>query len=122
MRYPFSIFLIIFLLWPAISISLELTYPKIAGIEIELEMKINELVAWGYYFLISIAGLAAFCMLIVGGFQYLTSGGSPIAISEAKDRIFHAILGLILIFCSYLILQIINPELLLLKLPQLPEL
>jgi len=50
----------------------------------------------------------------------LTSAGSPAKISEAKDRIGSAILGLIIILASFLILKVINPDLITLKLPGLP--
>jgi len=125
MRYLFSILLIAFILLPALSLAsqhgLELNYPKFGGIEINRTTNINELVAWLYYAIIGIAGLAAFLMIVSGGFQYLTSTGNPTVISEGKERIISAILGLILIFASYMILQVINPDLLILRLPSLPS-
>ena len=81
---------------------------------------LNQVVAWFYYFIISIAGIATFVMLVWGGFNWLTSAGSPGKITEAKDRIYSAFLGLLLILASYLIIQVINPELLILNLPVLP--
>ena len=107
-----SIIFILFLFLPTISLALELNYPEIGGLKIELGMNINQLVAWIYYFIISIGGIAAFLMLVWGGVQYLTSAGNPAQIRDAKDRIFSAILGLVIIFSSYLILKVINPELL----------
>ncbi len=110
---------------PVLALELELTYPSFGNINLnELAENegggmINDLIAWLYYAIITIAGLAAFFMIVTGGFQYLTSAGNPTSMGDAKDRIFNAVLGLILIFTSYLILQVINPDLLLLKLPTL---
>ena len=108
---------IIFFLFPAFSLALELDYPEIGGFEISLDMDLNELVAWFYYFIVGIAGLAAFGSLIWGGFLWLTSAGNASRISEAKERINSALWGLILILASYLILKAINPELVTLNLP-----
>ncbi len=114
-----SIFSILFLLLPAVSSALELNYPIFGGYTLTLDMNLNKLVAWFYYFIVGIAGLSAFIMLIWGGFQYLTSAGNPTAIGDAKDRIKSALLGLLIILTSWLILQVINPDLTTLNLPQL---
>ncbi len=58
-----------------------------------------------------IAGLIAFGALIYGGIRYLTSAGSPVVVSDAKDQIFAGILGLIILLSAYLILTTINPQL-----------
>lgn len=117
----FTIILLISLLLPTISLALELQYPELGPegnkIRIELGMDLNKLVAWFYYFVVGIAGFAAFIMLIWGGFDWLTSAGSPSKITEAKDKISSAFTGLLLILASYLILQVINPELTTLNLP-----
>lgn len=60
---------------------------------------------------IRIAGLAAFVMLVWGGVQWLVSGAVPAQAGEARDRIKNAILGLLLILASFLVVQVINPEL-----------
>lgn len=128
----FSMALTLILLLPNISLAvtctrpdgttyenkLNLCYPAFGGFELELETSLNKVVAWFYYFIVSIAGLAAFFMLVWGGFEWMTSAGNPARISSAKDRISSALLGLLLILASFLILQVINPELTIL--PQLP--
>jgi len=59
-------------------------------------------------------GIICLGAFIYGGFSYLTSAGSPSAMNDAKDRIFSALLGLIILFSAWLILHTINPELVLL--------
>jgi len=60
---------------------------------------------------VKIAGIIVFGVLIYGGIRYLTSVGSPSAIADAKDQIFSAFLGLIILLFSYLILNTLNPQL-----------
>jgi len=115
-KYLVSIILIMFLIFPSISLALELTYPEMGGYKIELGMDLNKLIAWFYYFIVGISGFATFIMLVWGGFQWLTSAGSPARISDAKDRISSAVLGLVIILASFLILKVINPELISLRL------
>ncbi|OGG43672.1 hypothetical protein A2841_03710 [Candidatus Kaiserbacteria bacterium RIFCSPHIGHO2_01_FULL_48_10] len=60
---------------------------------------------------IGLGAIAAVIMLVVGGFQYMTQdavGGQK----EARARIQGAVVGLILLLLSYLILFVINDEIL----------
>lgn len=68
-------------------------------------------IAGAYAFLISIAGLVASVMMIVGGFQYVTSAGDKSRIGAAKTRIVNALIGMVLAFGSYALLYTINPSL-----------
>lgn len=104
----------------ATTIHLNLDYPEFAGLNLKDNQDLNQIIAWFYYFVISISGIAAFVMLVWGGFTWLTSAGSPAKITDAKDRIYSAFLGLLLILASYLIIQVINPELTVLRLPGPP--
>lgn len=54
----------------------------------------------------------AFCacgVIIYGGFMYTISGGLPSRREDAKDWIWAAIQGLLILFGSFLILNTINP-------------
>lgn len=70
-----------------------------------------------YNFLISIVGLVASVMMVVGGFQYLTSAGDSGKIGAAKTKIMNAFIGLVLALGAYTILKTINPDLVVLKVP-----
>lgn len=72
-----------------------------------------------YNFLLSIVGLVAAVMMIIGGFQYLTSAGDTGKIGAAKSRMANAFIGMVLAFGAYAILNTINPALLNLKVPDL---
>lgn len=70
-----------------------------------------------YNFLISIVGMVAAVMMIIAGFQYLTSAGDSGKIGAAKSRIANAFIGLVLALGAWTLLNTINPKLLQLKLP-----
>jgi hypothetical protein len=57
---------------------------------------------------LGLAGIVLFILLIIGGFNFITSGGDPKAAEGAKKTITSAIIGLIVILISYLILVIIK--------------
>jgi hypothetical protein len=56
-------------------------------------------------FVISI--VVALLYLVWGGFKWLTSGGDKTAVGAAREHIIAAIVGLVIIFLSYFILNII---------------
>jgi hypothetical protein len=51
-------------------------------------------------------------MLTIGGFSYMTSAGNQAQVGTSKKLITDAILGLIVVFVSWLVLYTINPDLL----------
>lgn len=102
------------------TLTLNLKYPTFGGFDINNTTPgILEIIAWAYALIVGISGFAAFVMIVWGGVQWLGSGGNPTAISDARDRIKSALLGLLLVLASFLILQIINPDLRILSLPSL---
>ena len=107
---------------PAVSfaLNLNLDYPAFGGLDLNTDQNPNSLIAWIYYFIVGIGGLAAFVMLVWGGVQWITSGAIPSQAGEARDKIKNAILGLLLILASFLIIQIINPGLTILQVPGFP--
>ena len=52
--------------------------------------------------------IAFFGMLILGGFQLMSSGGDPKAMGAARNTFMYAILGLILVVVSWLLLLLIQ--------------
>jgi len=87
-----------------------------AGTEITLADYIRYL----YLFGLSLVGIAALGALVYGGFQYMLSDTITTK-EEAKKLIWGAIFGLILGLSAYLILYTINPDLVNLREPTLPE-
>lgn len=66
--------------------------------------------AW-YNFVIAAVGILATTMIMVGGLIWLTAGGSATRISQAKEWIFGAVIGLVLAMMSYTLLDILDPNL-----------
>jgi len=72
-----------------------------------------------YNFAVGAVGIMATVIIMWAGFKWLTSRGDSSVISDAKDRINGAVIGLALVFLSYIILSVINPDLLKIELPGL---
>ncbi len=72
-----------------------------------------------YDFAIGAVGVLATVMIMWGGFKWLTSRGNSGVISESKQIIWSALIGLVLAFLSYTILYLINPRLTTIGLPTL---
>jgi hypothetical protein len=60
---------------------------------------------WG----VALISTLAVLVIIVGGYRYMTSGGSPDKIEGAKNMITGAIGGLLLVIFAWVILKAINP-------------
>jgi hypothetical protein len=74
-----------------------------------------------YQFALMIGGVLAFGVIVYGGVRYMASAGNPSGQSDAKEWIESALLGLLLLVGAYFILDVINPQLLNLKLPTLTQ-
>ena len=122
-----SLFLLIFLLACSFAlkakavIDLNLEYPSFGGINLKDNQDLNQIIMWLYYFIIGISGFSAFFMFVWGGFKWASSAGDPNEIGEAKDKITSAAIGILIVLSAYLILQVINPELVTLNLPEITE-
>ncbi len=78
----------------------------------EVGLGIGGLIGNFYAWALGIGALIALLVLIYGGIVYTISAGNESRIGEAKEWVFGAVIGLFLLFGSYLILNTINPELL----------
>ncbi len=66
-----------------------------------------KLIASFINFIFVLSTIVALLYLIWGGFKWLTSGGDKSAVGAAREHIIASIIGLIVIFLSYLILNIV---------------
>lgn len=73
---------------------------------------LGELITDIYNWSLGILGLGVFSMITYGGALWLTAAGNPGKIASAKSKISNALLGAVLLLSSYLILNLINPDLL----------
>lgn len=81
---------------------------------------VGDYIATVYNYGVAIVGILAGTMFVIGGFQYLTAGGDSSRVSKAKERIRDALVGLLLTFGAYVILNTINPDILKLQMPKVP--
>lgn len=81
------------------------------GIETAQPIELGNYINQMFRLIVGLASVLAVLMIVVGGIQYMMSEavGSK---SEAKKRIWAAVIGLLLAISSVLILQTINPDLL----------
>lgn len=55
-----------------------------------------------------LAAIAAFAYLILGGFQWITSGGDKSGVEAAQKRIQAAIIGLFIVFAAWALMTVIG--------------
>lgn len=71
--------------------------------------KINTLITDIINIFSAIVGVISVIMIIVGGFQYITSGGDTGKVGTAKTTIIYAIVGLIVVaFAQFLVQFVLN--------------
>jgi hypothetical protein len=64
-----------------------------------------------YSFALTVVGLAILFRILYAGFLLLTAAGNAGKLGDAQDKLKKAIIGAIILFAAYLILYIINPDL-----------
>ncbi|MFA6494772.1 MAG: PKD domain-containing protein [Candidatus Paceibacterota bacterium] len=74
-----------------------------------------------YDYALGIVAGAAVIMIVYGGVKYVASGGNAAAKGDALDIIKNAIFGVVLLLGGFIILYTINPELVNLKNPTVPN-
>lgn len=92
--------------------SLAQAFPGLEFLQgITINSTIDQILTAVYRFGISIVALAAFGMLVFGGVVYATAGDSSSRVGYARSLISNALFGLLLALLSFLLLYIINPDL-----------
>lgn len=95
------------------------TIAKIAFGGKEKFLHLGDFIQTLYRYSIITAGILAVIMLIVAGFIWTTSGGNAERIGSARKKIGGALIGLFLVVLSYSILDLLNPAMVNLRLPQI---
>jgi len=57
--------------------------------------------------ILTLAGIALFLFMVIAGFKYMASGDDPKAKDSAKGQLTSAIIGFVIIFAAYWILEIV---------------
>lgn len=69
---------------------------------------VNDLIQWGVTMLLIGGSLLCLILLVMGGIQWITSGGDKNGIEAARKRIVYALIGLVIIFLSFMIMKFIG--------------
>lgn len=56
----------------------------------------------------TISGIALLLYLLMGGFQLMTSAGNPKVVEAGRAKITNALLGFVIVFISFWIVQIVG--------------
>jgi|GEM_PF-4079553 len=96
---------------PQVSIP-ESKYLAGANIKVEEDTSlIAEYIIAIFKYAIGVIGIIATIVLMIAGIRWLTAGGNSGAIGEAKTMMSGSLIGLILTFCSFILLSTINTSL-----------
>lgn len=68
---------------------------------------IGQIVSFVVAFIIVIAFLAALLYIVIGAFQWITSGGDKQRVADARNHIIAAVIGLIVIALSFIIINVV---------------
>ena len=105
------------------AFALETNYPRIIGFPTISSTEGNcknggdsskclpDLITYFFGFAITVAGVLGVFAIVIAGIRLLTSAGNPSAMSDARERIFGTILGIVLLMFCVILLQTINPAL-----------
>ncbi len=69
---------------------------------------VGQLISAAVGTLLILAALLAFVFLILGGLQWITSGGDKAAMEQARNKITHAIVGLIIVGAAWAIMMLVQ--------------
>lgn len=69
---------------------------------------IGEIISLLLPYIFVLAGIILFGYLIMGGFAFLTSAGDPEKIKTAQKKLVNAIIGFVIIFAAYWLMQILQ--------------
>lgn len=83
-------------------------FPVTGAIDLKGELTIGKIISNALDYIYVLAGLVLLAYLIIGGFQLMTGAADPKAQEGAKKTITNAIIGFIILFASYWLVQIIE--------------
>ncbi len=100
------------LLFSQPALALEVNYPEIPGVAIITpSSSIEVYIAYFFALAVILSGVVGIFSIVAAGFQILLSGSNPSVASAAREKIFNAIFGIVLLMFSVVLLRSVNPEL-----------
>lgn len=95
------------------ALALEIRYPQIPGVvpNINNNPTLINFIQYFFSLALALAGIAAIISVVISGLKILIYAGNPAEITDAKEQLWAAALGIALLFASFIILRTINPQL-----------
>ena len=97
----------VFLSTPTLALAEKINI-KPEGVGTITELTFEKLITGSIRFLILIAAVVFFFVLVVGGIQWIVSGGDKTGAETARKRITAALVGLAIVFCAWAIVSLIK--------------
>ncbi len=117
-----KILIIAFLILPLfVAAELELNYPTVGEVNPDINTGLPEYISYIFSLSLMVLGIILFGVLVYNGIKYITSAGDPGAISKAKNGIKSGFVGAIILLSTFLVLNTINPNLVILSLEDVRE-
>lgn len=69
--------------------------------------RVNNIITTVVNIFSAIVGIVSVIMIIYGGFKYITSGGDSSKVTEAKNTIIYAVIGLVVVALAQFIVQFV---------------
>ncbi len=79
-----------------------------SGFENLQAISFGGVIEWAIAVVLVLAAVIFFFMLVIGGIKWITSGGDKGKTEGARNQITAALVGLIIVFASWAILQLVN--------------
>src|SRR3989344_2810229 len=74
-----------------------------------------------YLLSLGLGSLVAMLMIVLGGYEYMTAGGNAEQVQKGKEHFVSALTGLVILFVAFILLYLINPDLVKFKNLSLPD-
>lgn len=92
--------------------TLEVRYPDLLGVGQPSPTSLTQYVKYVFIFAYMAAGIIGVISIVIAGFQKMLYAGNAGKSKEANERIFNAILGIVILMTSFILLRTLNPSLL----------
>ncbi len=69
---------------------------------------VQDFVLWALKNALGMAGVVAVVFIVIGGYQYMTSGGNEEAAEKGRKTLINSVIGLVVIIMSFVIVRVVT--------------
>jgi TRAP-type C4-dicarboxylate transport system permease small subunit len=88
--------------------SINLSVPTGSGFENLQTLQFSDIISAGIQLVLVISAIVFFFILVMGGVRWITSGGDKGKTEAARNQITAALVGLVIVFAAWAIIQLIQ--------------